>query len=132
MVQYEGHTDMDLWRQLEEDEKLRQYLVAQGKKWTHTCPECGCTFQNDEPEKGYLCDECGRKELQRLRDEWEQELRDMERESARRRQSAIESKCKILASKGCYVDPNNPEKWLEFWDMCAANGKSLERMMTQS
>lgn len=129
MVQYEGHTDADLWRQLEEDEKLRQYLVAQGKRWTHTCPECGRTFENDEPEKGYLCDECGRKELQRLRDEWEQELRDMERESARRRQSAIESKCKILASKGCYVDPNDPDKWLEFWDMCAANGKSLERMM---
>lgn len=132
MVQYEGNTDADLWRQFEEDEKLRQYLVAQGKKWTHTCPECGRTFQNDEPEKGYLCDECGRKELQRLRDEWEQELRDMERESARRRQSAIESKCKILASKGCYVDPNDPEKWLEFWDMCAANGKSLERMMGKS
>ena len=78
MVQYEGHTDADLWRQLEEDEKLRQHLVAQGKKWTHTCPECGATFQNDEPEKGYLCDECGRKAIQRLREEWEQELFDME------------------------------------------------------
>ena len=71
MVQYEGHTDMDLWQQLEEDEKLRQYLVAQGKRWTHTCPECGCTFQTDEPEKGYLCNECGRKAIQRLRAEWE-------------------------------------------------------------
>lgn len=132
MVQYEGRTDVDLWRQLKEDEKLRQYLVAQGKKWTHTCPECGRTFQNDEPEKGYLCDECGRKELQRLRDEWKQELRDMERESARRRQSAIESKCQILARKRCYIDPKNPEKWIKFWDMCAANGKSLERMMGKS
>lgn len=71
MVQYEGHTDVNLWRQLEEDEKLRQYLVAQGEKWIHTCPECGTTFENDEPGKGYLCDECGRKAIQRLREEWE-------------------------------------------------------------
>ena len=56
----------------------------------------------------------------------------MERESARRRQSAIESKCRILASKGCYVDPKDHDKWIEFWDMCAANGKNLERMMKES
>ena len=132
VLEYLRNSDDDLWNRFVEDEKQIAKLVAQGKRWIHTCPECGRTFQNDEPEKGYLCDECGRKELQKLFDEREQELRDMERESARRRQSTIESKCRILASKGCYVNPKDPDKWLEFWDMCAANGKSLERMMKES
>lgn len=129
MVQYERDRDAGLWRQLKENEKFRSLFITQQ---TYACPECGTAFENDEPEKRYLCNECGRKELQKLFDEREQELRDMERESTRRRQSAIESKCRILASKGCYIDHKDPDKWLEFWDMCAANGKNLERMMTKS
>ncbi len=123
MVQYEGNRDADLWRQLKEDEKLRQYLVAQGKRWTHTCPECGKTFQNDEPEKGYLCDECGRKELQRIYDKRKQELRDMEQKSARRSVPSFESEYARLKQSGYYIDDKEPRKWVEFWQMCEHNGK---------
>lgn len=129
MVQYKGNRDVDLWRQLEEDEKLRQYLVAQGKRWTHTCPECGRTFENDEPEKGYLCDECGRKAIQRLREEWEQELRDMERKSARRSVPSFKSEYARLKSSGHYIDDKEPKKWIEFWQMCERNDKSYQEMM---
>ena len=132
ILEHLRNSDDDLWNQFVEDEKQIARLVAQGKRWTHTCPECGRTFQNDEPEKEYLCDECGRKELQKLFDERKQELCDMERESARRRQSAIESRCRLLASKGYYINPKDPDRWIEFWDMCAANGKKLERIMTKS
>ena len=129
MVQYEGHTDVNLWRQLEEDEKLRQYLVAQGEKWIHTCPECGTTFENDEPGKGYLCDECGRKAIQRLREEWEQELFDMERKSARRSVPSFESEYARLKNSGHYIDDKEPEKWIEFWQMCERNDKSCQEAM---
>jgi len=71
VLEHIRNSDDDLWNKFIEDEKQIAKLVAQGKRWTHTCPECGRTFQNDAPEKGYLCNECGRKELQRLRDEWE-------------------------------------------------------------
>ena len=132
VVEYIRNSDVDFWKKFQQDEQRIAKLVAQGKCWIHTCPECGRAFQNDEPEKGYLCDECGRKELQRIFDERQQELFDMERESARRRQSAIESRCRLLASKGCYINPKDPDRWIEFWDMCAANGKNLERMMEKS
>ena len=132
MVQYCRDSDDDLWKKFQQNEQRIAELVAQGKRWTHTCPECGRTFQNDEPEKGYLCDECGRKELQRIYNARQQELFDMERESARRRQSAIESRCRLFESKGCYIDPKDPDRWIEFWDMCAANGNKLERMMNES
>lgn len=132
MVQYKGNRDVDLWRQLKEDEKLRQYLVAQGKKWTHTCPECGRTFENDEPEKGYLCDECGRKAIQKLREEWEQELRDMERKPARRSVPSLESEYERLKKSGHYIDDDNKEQWIQFWQMCERNDKNLKEMMRKS
>ena len=132
MVQYKGNRDVDLWRQLKEDEKLRQYLVAQGKKWTHTCPECGRTFEHDDPEKGYLCDECGRKAIQRLREEWEQELRDMERKPTRRSVPSLESEYERLKKSGHYIDDDNKEQWIQFWQMCERNDKNLKEMMRKS
>ena len=132
MVEHKRDREVDIWAAWKENERRIAELIAQEKRWTHTCPEGGCTFQNDEPEKGYLCDECGRKELQRIYDARQQELFDMEWESARRRQSAIESRCRLFESKGCYIDPKDPDRWIEFWDMCAANGKKLERMMGKS
>ena len=71
MVEYTRDSKDNLWDKFLQDEEKIAQLVAQGKRWTHTCPECRKTFQNDEPEKGYLCDECGRKELQKLFNERE-------------------------------------------------------------
>jgi hypothetical protein len=52
VLEHLRNSDDDLWNKFLEDEKQLARLVAQGKRWTHTCPECGRTFQNDEPEKG--------------------------------------------------------------------------------
>ena len=63
------NSDAALFAQMAQDDAEFERQRRMGKKWKHTCPMCGAQFENDEPEKGYLCDACTHKELLRIADE---------------------------------------------------------------
>lgn len=128
IFQHNSDSEDELWRKFLQEEEAIRRLVAQGKTWTHTCPNCGCIFENDAPEAQQLCPECGRKEIQRILDKRQQELREMERQSTGRSIPSFESEYARLKNSGHYIDDKEPRKWVEFWQMCEQNQRGLGKL----
>ena len=56
----------------------------------------------------------------------------MEQQSSRRSVPSLESEYERLKKSGHYIDDDNKEQWIQFWQMCERNDKNLKGMMTKS